>query len=124
MKSTISIVRAALLLLAAALPLYAVSGVTVWENTFHRPLPGAGNQSVLAARELADGTTLTVMQDNSGITTLQYDHSGNQSVVFHPVYYPSVVSIDPFAAVFVASVATEGFGSQSDITALFCGARF
>ena len=100
-------------------PLLAVSGVTRWENTFHRPLPGAGNQSVAAARELADGTTLTVVQDNYGLTTLQYDHSGNllASATFYPVYigYPSLFAIDPFGAVFFATNVPNSLGNPIDV---------
>ena len=104
-------------MLVASLPLHAGDGVTIWENTFHRPLPGAGYQSVLAARELADGTTLAVVQDNSGITALQYDHSGNllHSATFNPVYGPQVVAIDPFGGVVIAAEAFEDFLHATDI---------
>ncbi len=112
MKSTVPVARWALLLflLAVALPLFAVSGVTVWENTFH-PADTLGEREwLLAARELVDGTTLTVVGDNFGLTTLHYDHSGNRlgTATFYSAYprdIPQTVAIDSFGAVFVGSLA-------------------
>ena len=105
--------------LCASSPLLAVSGVVRWESTYHRPLPGVGYQSVAAARELADGTTLTVVQDNDGFTTLQYDHSGNRlaSATYYPLYfgYPSFFAIDPFGAVFFATGIPGSFQDPVDI---------
>ena len=118
MKSETRIVGAALsLLLAAAAILRAATGVTVWEETFHRPLQGGGDQWTLAARELADGTTLTVIRDGSGLTALQYDHDGNlsSSATFYPVYGVAQAAIDPFGAVFVASLASAGSGYETDL---------
>ncbi len=107
------------ILLGASTPLFAASGVTRWENTFHWPLPGGGGQDVLAARELADGTTLTVVRDNYGLTTLHFDHSGSLlgSATSYPGYpsSPFVASIDPFGAVFFASFASGGLGYSGDI---------
>jgi len=116
MKSTIHIVCAGVLL-ALALPLSAIDGVTVWEKTFHRELQGAGDQWTYAARELADGSTLTVVRDGAGITALQYDHDGNllSSSTFYPVYVVGKAAIDPFGAVFIASQATAGYQYEADV---------
>ncbi len=117
MKSTIHIVRAGLLLALAALPLYAIDGVTVWEKTFHREVQGAGNQWPMTARELADGTTLTVTSDNSGVTALNYDHAGQllASSSFYPVYGATIAAIDPFGGVFVVAEATAGYLYETDL---------
>ena len=108
--------------LCTSAPLLAASGVVRWENTFLRPLPGAGNQSVAAARELADGTTLTVVRDNDGLTTLQYDHSGNRllTATFYPVYldYPVLFAIDPFGAVFFATGISDSYGNSVDVAVM------
>ncbi|HYX19779.1 MAG TPA: hypothetical protein VFA98_02930, partial [Thermoanaerobaculia bacterium] len=105
--------------LCVSSPLCAASGVVRWENTFRQPLAGSGFQSVFTARELADGTTLVVAQDNYGFTTLQYDHAGNQlsAATFYPVYleYPFLVSIDPFGAVFFATVTSNPELTSSDL---------
>ncbi len=119
MKSTIHIVRAGILLALAALPIYAGDGVTAWEKTFHRDLQGAGDQFPLAARELADGTTLTVWSDNSyGVTALNHDHDGQllSSSTFYPVYSAATAAIDSFGGVFIAAQATTGYlYAESDI---------
>ena len=111
MKSTIHIVRAGLLLALAALPLWGADGVTAWEKTFRRDVLGAGDQFPVAARELADGTTLTVLSDNFyGVTCLHYDHDGQllSSSTFYPVYAVTTAAIDPFGGVFIAAEATTG----------------
>jgi len=116
MKSTIPIVRAGLLLALVALPLCAIDGATVWEKTFHREQQGVGSQYPIAARELADGTTLTVVFDG-GVTALNYDHSGQllRSSSFYPVYGATVAAVDPFGGVFVAAEASAGYGYEKDI---------
>lgn len=115
-RPRIGSIWAALLVLGGS-PLCAATGVPAWEKTFRRDLPGSGEQFVLAARELADGTTMTVVQDNGGITSLRYDHSGGQqsSSTVYPVYPAAKVAVDPFGGVFVASVAQAGYGSEADV---------
>jgi len=118
MKSTILVARTVLLLFAAAAPLlFAKDGVTLWEKTFH-PVEGGGNQWTLAARELADGSTLTAVFDRGGVTALQFDHAGDLlgTASFYPIYAEVVIAaVDPFGAVFLASPTSQGFGSGSDV---------
>ena len=119
MKSTILVARAGALsfLLLSAVRLSAADGVTRWERTFRSPQAGVGNQGVLAARELADGTTLTVVGDNAGLTTLHYDHAGTllSSSTFYPTYFPSKIAIDAFGGLVLACTTTEGSDFRNDL---------
>ena len=118
MKALMPVGRALLwIFMFASSPLLALSGVTRWENTFHQSLSGAASQSVLAARELADGTTLTVMRDGSGMTTLRYDHTGvlQSSATCYPIEGAAFALIDPFGGVFFATQASAGAGYEKDL---------
>src|SRR5206468_515962 len=73
-------------------------------------LAGFGNQSPIAARELADGSVMVVSLDNAGLTAIRYDHAGAvlSSASFYPPYgltdgSTPHVAIDPFGAVFFAA---------------------
>ena len=119
MKSTIQVARAGALfvLLLSAARLSAADGVTRWERTFRPPQSGAGYQGVLAARELADGTTLTAVGDNGGVTTLHYDHAGSllSSSTFYPTYFPAKIAIDAFGGLVLACTTTEGSDFRNDL---------
>jgi hypothetical protein len=96
--------------------LHALDGVTAWENTFHRLGPGV-SQGVIAARELADGTSMTVVADGNGMTALRYDHSGvlQSSATFFPVYANSGATIDPFGAVYVEAQTSPSLSFETDL---------
>jgi hypothetical protein len=107
----------AFLLAIAASPIVAATGAPAWERTFRRDVPGTGEQSVMIARELADGSTMTVVRDNSGVTALRYDHAGMalSSSTVYPEYGVVRAAIDPFGGVFVASDASAGYGYEADV---------
>ncbi len=99
----------------------AATGVPAWENTFRPELTGSGVQTPVAARELADGSRMVVVNDNYyDFAAIRYDDSGNviSAARFTPAYNTTVsildfdtfpvigpVAIDAFGGVFVGAIA-------------------
>ena len=106
---------ACLLLAAPSGSATAATGVPAWEQSFRRNLSGTGQQTPLAARELADGSRMVVILDNVGVSCVRYDSGGAllSTASFYPSFGwpwgPQLAAIDPFGAVFIVSEADKSF---------------
>ncbi len=91
----------------------AATGVPAWETSFRPDLTGSGTQTPLAARELADGSRMVVVNDNYyDFAAIRYDGTGNvlSTARFAPAYNTTLTVFDIGAIPVLAPVAIDAFG--------------